>query len=65
MLQRLGLSVEEAVRLFLSQVAMRRGLLFAVTLPPEELAGWDGDFLASAEVRQAVLDSFYDDTEAW
>ena len=62
-LQRLGLSVDEAVRLFLSQVALRRGLPFAVTLPPEEPEREDSDILLSAATRQTLLDSFYDDAE--
>jgi DNA-damage-inducible protein J len=56
----LGLSTSEAVRLFLAQVSLRRGLPFAVTLPP---ADSDDDLLASAAVRQATLDSFYPDNE--
>jgi DNA-damage-inducible protein J len=63
-LQRLGLSTEEAVRLFLAQVALRRGLPFAITLPPAHLADNDEDLLASKLVRQEMLDSFYDDAES-
>ena len=59
-LHALGLSTDEAVRLFLTQVSLRRGLPFAVTLPLD-LAGSDDDLLASTAVRQAALDSFYED----
>lgn len=59
-LRSLGLSTAEAVRLFLTQVSLRRGLPFAVTLPPLDS---DDDLLASATVRQATLDSFYNDDE--
>lgn len=54
----LGLSAGEAVRLFLAQVSLQRGLPFPVRLPP---ADSDDDLLASADVRQAMLDSFYDE----
>ena len=59
-LQPLGLSATEAVRLFLAQVSLHRGLPFAVTLPPADA---DDDLLASAKARQAILDSFYNDDE--
>ena len=62
-LQPLGLSTDEAVRLFLTQVSLRRGLPFAVTLPSEEVRVSDDDLLASATTRQATLDSFYPDDE--
>lgn len=51
----LGLSTDEAVRLFLAQVSLRRGLPFAVTLPPGDC---DDDLLAPAATRQAALDSY-------
>lgn len=62
-LRELGLSTDEAVRLFLTQVFLRRGLPFPVALPPESSAAYadDEDLLAAASVRQAALDSFYDD----
>lgn len=59
-LRPLGLSAADAVRLFLAQVSLRRGLPFAVALPSVDS---DDDLLASAEVRQAVLDSFYNGDE--
>lgn len=60
-LRALGLSTDEAVRLFLTQVSLRRGLPFPVALPLESAAYADEDLLAAAPVRQAVLDSFYDE----
>ena len=62
-LQPLGLSTDEAIRLFLTQVSLRRGLPFPVTLPPESHPVADDDLLASATTRQATLDSFYSDDE--
>ena len=54
----LGLSADEAVRLFLAQVSLHRGLPFAVALPPETSAEQD-NLLDPAAVRQATLDSFF------
>jgi DNA-damage-inducible protein J len=51
----LGISTTEAIRMFLTQVRMRRGLPFVVEIPP------DSDILRSATSRQAALDTFYDD----
>jgi hypothetical protein len=42
--------------MFLSQVKLRRGLPFPVGLPSA-----NDDLLLSPNVRQAALDSFYDD----
>ncbi|MDR1376686.1 MAG: type II toxin-antitoxin system RelB/DinJ family antitoxin [Synergistaceae bacterium] len=39
-LHRLGLSTSDAIRMFLEQVALRRGIPFDVTLPPESPV-WD------------------------
>jgi addiction module RelB/DinJ family antitoxin len=39
-LNRLGLSTSDAIRIFLEQVALRRGIPFEVTLPPES-SRWD------------------------
>lgn len=52
----LGISTTEAIRMFLSQVKLRRGLPFPVGLPSA-----NEDLLLSPSVRQAALDSFYDD----
>lgn len=54
--QELGLSTSEAIRMFLSQVRLRRGLPFRV----ETLAAND-DLLVESPMRQAALDSVYDD----
>lgn len=54
--EELGLTTTEAIRMFLAQVRLRRGMPFSVTLPTE-----NNDLLASGEMRQAALDSIYDD----
>ena len=54
--EELGLTTTEAIRMFLAQVRPRRGMPFSVTLPTE-----NDDLLASGEMRQAALDSIYDD----
>jgi DNA-damage-inducible protein J len=54
--QELGLSTTEAIRMFLSQVRMRRGLPFRV----ETLTSND-DLLVDPSMRQASLDSVFDD----
>jgi DNA-damage-inducible protein J len=54
--QELGLSTTEAIRIFLSQVRMRRGLPFRV----ETLTSND-DLLVDPSMRQASLDSVFDD----
>lgn len=51
----LGITTTEAIRMFLTQVKMRRGLPFAVEIPD------DSDVLLPASKRQAALDSCYDD----
>jgi len=52
----LGISTTEAIRMFLSQVKLRRGLPFSVGLPSD-----NDDLLISPEARQSALDSVYDD----
>lgn len=52
----LGLSSSEAIRLFLTQVSLRRGLPFAVTVPED-----NSDILLPAHMRQAAIDVCYDD----
>ncbi len=54
--QELGLSTTEAIRLFLSQVRLRRGLPFSVSLPTD-----NDDLLVSNSMRQSALDSVFDD----
>ncbi|NJM38687.1 MAG: type II toxin-antitoxin system RelB/DinJ family antitoxin [Akkermansiaceae bacterium] len=51
----LGISTTEAIRMFLSQVRLRRGLPFSVEVPP------NSDLLVSNSMRQSTLDSVYDD----
>lgn len=56
--QALGISSSEAIRLFLTQVRLRRGLPFSVVLPaPDDNA----DLLISARQRQSALDACYED----
>jgi DNA-damage-inducible protein J len=52
----LGISTTEAIRMFLAQVKLRRGLPFPVGLPSDS-----DDLLLTSEARQAALDSAYDD----
>lgn len=52
----LGISTTDAIRMFLAQVRLRRGLPFSVGLP----SGND-DLLLTPEARQSALDSVYDD----
>ena len=58
-LDRLGMSTTEAIRLFLVQVRLQKGLPFHVglTTPPQE----NDDILLPTRMRQASLDSLYDD----
>ena len=51
----LGISTTEAIRIFLTQVKLRRGLPFGVEIPA------DSDLLLPPSSRQAALDSCYDD----
>lgn len=52
----LGISTTEAIRMFLAQVRLRRGLPFSVGLPSD-----NEDLLTTPEMRQSALDSVYDD----
>jgi DNA-damage-inducible protein J len=52
----LGISTTDAIRMFLAQVKLRRGLPFPVGLPSD-----NDDLLLASEARQAALDSVYDD----
>ena len=58
-LDRLGLSTTEAIRLFLVQVRMQKGLPFHVGLNPG--TRWNEDILLPTRMRQSALDSVYDD----
>lgn len=51
----LGISTTEAIRMFLTQVKLRRGLPFVVELPD------NSDLLLKPSTRQAALDTCYDD----
>jgi len=51
----LGINTTEAVRMFLSQVRLRRGLPFAVEIPA------NADLLLPTRKRQEALDSLDDD----
>jgi len=54
--EQLGLTTTDAIRLFLSQVRLRKGLPFSVSVPSD-----NDDLLVSRESRQAALDSVCDD----
>jgi DNA-damage-inducible protein J len=56
-LRSLGLSSTEAIRMFLTQITLHRGLPFAVSLQTES----NEDILLPRAKRQAALDSIYDD----
>ncbi len=61
-LHQLGLSTTEAIRLFLAQVTLRKGLPFEVALPEhDDEEEDDDDLLRPAHMRQAALDACYDD----
>lgn len=55
----LGLSVTEAIRLFLVQVRINKGLPFQVGLTPS--INENDDILRSAAKRQETLEMFYED----
>lgn len=52
-LRRLGISQTEAIRMFFSQVVLRRGLPFAVSLQSEG----NDDLLLPRAKRQATIDN--------
>lgn len=53
--EKLGINTAEAIRMFLSQVRLRGGLPF-----PVEVSA-NSDLLVAGPMRQAALDSVYDD----
>lgn len=55
----LGITSSEAIRIFLGQVRLTRGLPFPLRLPPNTLDSTD--LLLSREQRQRALDASYDD----
>ena len=57
--QHLGLTTSEAIRIFLAQVRIRGGLPFRVELYPQ--LGENEDLLLPNEMRQAAIDTVYDD----
>jgi DNA-damage-inducible protein J len=57
-LNRLGLTTTEAIRIFLTQVTLKRALPFSLELPGESE---NDDLLLPTAKRQAALDAFYDD----
>lgn len=54
--EELGLTTTDAIRMFLAQVRLRRGLPFAVAVPTD-----NEDLLVSPQIRQSALDSVFDD----
>lgn len=54
--EELGLTTTEAIRMFLAQVRLRRGMPFAITLNID-----NDDLLLGGAMRQSALDSVYDD----
>ena len=55
-LEALGLTTTEAIRIFLHQVRIHKGLPFDLRLNED-----NSDVLLPAKMRQAALDSVYDD----
>ncbi|MEO6060926.1 MAG: type II toxin-antitoxin system RelB/DinJ family antitoxin [Thermoflexales bacterium] len=55
----LGITPSEAIRIFLGQVRLTRGLPFPLRLPPD--AHDNTDLLLSREQRQKALDASDDD----
>ncbi len=54
--EELGLTTTEAIRMFLAQVRLRRGMPFSITLNTD-----NDDLLVGGAMRQSALDSVYDD----
>ena len=55
-LNELGMSTTEAIRIFLHQVRIHRGLPFDLRIKQD-----NSDILLPANIRQSALDSIYDD----
>jgi len=55
-LERLGLTTAEAIRIYLHQILLCRGLPFDLRIVED-----NNDILFPTKLRQAVLDSLYDD----
>jgi addiction module RelB/DinJ family antitoxin len=58
-LQRLGLTTTEAIRMLFAQIKLRGGLPFQVVLEPSQASS--DDLLLPASKRQAAIDALYDD----
>lgn len=56
-LEKLGISTTEAIRMFLTQVRLRKALPFEVSIPRDD----NTDILLPKARRQKLLDSFYED----
>jgi len=54
---KLGITTTEAIRMFLSQVRLKRGLPFSVDVPEDS----NEDLLIPSRSRQAAIDTCYDD----
>jgi DNA-damage-inducible protein J len=54
---KLGITTTEAIRMFLAQVKLKKGLPFSVDVPEE----FEEDLLISSKSRQAAIDTCYDD----
>ena len=59
-LRRLGLTTAQAIRLFLTQVIIRNGIPFPIEFKPRPED--NDDLLLPNEMRQAAIDSLYDDS---
>jgi len=55
-LSQLGLTTADAIRIFLHQVRIQRGLPFELKIKED-----NSDILLPASMRNTVLESFYDD----
>jgi addiction module RelB/DinJ family antitoxin len=58
-LQRLGLTTTEAIRMLFAQIKLRGGLPFQVILEPSQASS--DDLLLPVSKRQAAIDALYDD----
>lgn len=56
LLEKLGLSMSEAIRLFLNQVILEKGLPFQVKLPPEAAEEHDRWFRTQVEAALTVAE---------
>lgn len=56
-LGKLGISTTEAIRMFLTQVQLHKGLPFEVKIPQAD----NSDILLSTRQRQKVMDMIYED----